>query len=118
MPASPPYPPLEEGRRPPQRRIRSSHKERRSKSVGQEDYKEEALLVQSRRGQEGLTHTAVVRPDLPTPLTGPSCINLQGNKKLWRLVFSRTTLPSCASPRRGVPASSAAICFVRVCCCD
>ncbi|KAL1474833.1 hypothetical protein MTO96_020476 [Rhipicephalus appendiculatus] len=35
MPASPPYPPLEEGRRPPQRRLRSSHKERRSKSIGQ-----------------------------------------------------------------------------------
>lgn len=79
------------------------------------------MLVQSRRDEEGFTHGG--GPSDWPYLSGPSCINLQGNKKLWRLVFFPNHFPRRrrrrASTHRGVLASSAAVClFVRVRCCD
>lgn len=79
------------------------------------------MLVQSRRDEEGFTHGG--GPSDWPYLSGPSCINLQGNKKLWRLVFFPNHFlrrrRRRASTHRGVLASSAAVClFVRVRCCD
>lgn len=80
------------------------------------------MLVQSRRrDEEGFTHGSDPS-DWPISLSGPSCINLQGNKKLWRLVFFPNHFlrrRRRASTHRGVLASSAVVCFfVRVRYCD